>query len=125
MTMPVYSALFSCLHDESKPIGNIGRGSHYSVFRAVQWKDALGEPLPRAQMQDFAVVWDEDHDERVIKVAEEIYMAGLLFPIRFIGERKGMLTVIVDTRLYSAKAARDSYLEQVTVIGNGPIFGDS
>ena len=43
----------------------------------------------------FAVVWDEDHDTRIIDVAEEMYVEGLLAPAQFIGERKGTLSVLV------------------------------
>ena len=46
------------------------------------------------------MIWDEDHDTRVIEAVEQIYMAGLLSPVQFIGERKGMLTVIVAARFY-------------------------
>lgn len=83
---------------EESPIGNIGRGSHYSVFRTAEWRDVAREPLDQAQIHDFAVIWDEDHDERVIDVAERIYMSGLFSPVQFIGERKGGLAVIVAAR---------------------------
>lgn len=93
-----YSHHFSCLHDEQEPVGNIGRGSHYSVFRTAEWRDVVRDPLEQAQVHDFAVIWDEDHDERVIDVAERIYMAGLFSPIQFIGERKGSLNVVFAAR---------------------------
>jgi len=96
--MRIYSPHFSCLYDEQEPIGNIGRGSHYSVFRTAEWRNVVREPLEHAQIHDFAVIWDEDHDERVIDVAERIYMAGLFSPIQFIGERKGSLSVIIAAR---------------------------
>ena len=89
-----YSSLFSCLHDEREPIGSLGRGTHHSIFRCAQWRDITLLP-ERPAMQDFCVVWDEDHDERVIAVIERIYMEDLLSPIMFIGERKGGLNVIV------------------------------
>jgi hypothetical protein len=47
---------------------------------------------------DFAVIWDEDHDVRIIPVIERIYAAGLLSIVTFIGEAKGMLTVILNER---------------------------
>ena len=96
--LPTYSTLFSCLHDEPSPFGNLGRGTHYSIFRSVEWLDVERQPLARPQIHDFAVVWDEDHDQRVIEVIEKIYMAGFLSPIQFIGERKGMLKVVVAAR---------------------------
>lgn len=96
--LPEYSTLFSCLHDETSPIGSLGRGTHYSIFRSVEWLDVERQPLAKPQIHDFAVIWDEDHDQRVIDVVEKIYMAGLLSPVQFIGERKGMLKVVVAAR---------------------------
>jgi hypothetical protein len=95
---PFYSTLFSCLHDEPEPVGYVGRGTHYSVFRSVEWLDVERKRLDMPQIHDFAVIWDEDHDERVMEVVERIYMAGLLSPIQFIGERKGGLSVVLAAR---------------------------
>jgi len=94
MTTRIYSHLFSCLHDEPAPVGRLGRGAHHSVFRSVQWHDIGGDPLDRGRVHDFAVIWDEDHDERVIRVIERLHIAGLLWPIVFIGERKGVVTIL-------------------------------
>lgn len=102
MQTPSYSSIISCLHDEPKPIGNIGRGAHYSIFRSVEWIDVNRALHEKPLAQDFAVIWDEDHDERVLDVIEAIYLAGLMSPIRFIGERKGELTVIVSAKFYFA-----------------------
>lgn len=106
--VPQYSKLFSCLYDEAGPVGSLGRGTHYSVFRAVEWLDVTRRPLTLPQIHDFAVIWDEDHDERVIDAIERIYMAGLLSPIQFIGERKGSLTAIVAARFYFSGSEADS-----------------
>lgn len=99
-SLPVYSTLFSCLHDETGPVGSLGRGTHYSVLRSVEWLDVVRKPLATPQIHDFAVIWDEDHDTRVIPAIERIYMAGLLSPVQFIGERKGFLSVIVAARFF-------------------------
>jgi hypothetical protein len=95
-----YSTLFSCLYDEPQPIGSIGRGTHFSVFRSVEWRDVDLKQLAKPQIHDFAVIWDEDHDTRVISVIESIYMAGLLAPVQFIGERKGTLSIVLASRYY-------------------------
>lgn len=97
---PNYSTLFSCLYDEREPIGNLGRGTHYSIFRSTEWLDVVRSPLGTPEIHDFAVIWDEDHDSRVIRVVEQIYMAGLFSPIQFIGERKGCLTAIVAAKFH-------------------------
>jgi len=124
--MRIYSPHFSCLYDEAEPIGNIGRGSHYSVFRTAEWRNVVREPLDHAQIHDFAVVWDEDHDERVIDVAERIYMAGLFSPIQFIGERKGGLTVIIAARFrfYHPEPVFSNWVRDIQRIASD-INGDS
>jgi hypothetical protein len=124
---PTYSTLFSCLYDEPEPIGKLGRGSHYSVFRSVEWLDVTRTPVVIPQIHDFAVIWDEDHDERVVSVIEKIYMAGLLSPIQFIGERKGFLTVIVAAKFYYAHGLEtlNGYIRQLNDLSTSPSHGDS
>lgn len=127
MITPAYSTLFSCLYDEPEPIGHLGRGAHYSVFRGVEWLDVVRAPLTVPQIHDFAVIWDEDHDTRVIDVIEEIYMAGLLSPIQFIGERKGNLSVIVAAKFYWAHSqdTLNAYIQQLNKISGSQNHGDS
>lgn len=115
MTIPIYSNLFTCLHDEPEGYGCLGRGTHYSVFRAAEWLDVCRRPLAQAEVHDFAIVWDEDHDDRVIEAVERIYMAGLLSPVQFIGERKGSLTVIVAAKFYFDTDV-DDYKRQVQAV---------
>jgi hypothetical protein len=116
-----YSKLFTCLYDEPAPIGAIGRGTHYSVFRSVEWLDVTRRQLPLPQIHDFAVIWDEDHDERVIEAVERIYMAGLLSPIQFIGERKGGLTAVVAARFYfiGNEGETEAYRRAIEAITQG------
>lgn len=96
MTTPVYSQLFSCLYDQSEPVGRLGRGTHHSVFRSTQWRAIDGDHLTAPRIHDFAVIWDEDHDTRVIRVVERLHMEGLLWPVVFVGERKGVVTLLLD-----------------------------
>lgn len=103
-----YSTLFTCLYDERAPIGSLGRGTHYSIFRCVEWLDVTRRQLSFPQIHDFAVIWDEDHDERVIDAIERIYMAGLLSPVQFIGERKGGLTAIVAAKFFYSGTQSDT-----------------
>lgn len=97
---PAYSTLISCIYDQPEPVGYLGRGTHYSIFRSVEWRDVIRQPLVIPQVHDFAVIWDEDHDTRVIPVIEKIYMKSLLSPVQFIGERKGTLTVLVAAKFH-------------------------
>lgn len=98
----IYSPFFHTLHDEAQPVGQFGRGTHYSVLRVPIWQDEWLNPLPQGALLDFAVIWDEDHDERVIDAIEMLYFCGLLAPVRFIGERKGSLSVLVDPKTMDA-----------------------
>lgn len=114
-TVRQYSSLFSCIYDEPAPVGFLGRGTHYSVFRSVEWLDVTRRPLQHPQIHDFAVIWDEDHDERVIQAVERIYMAGLLSPVQFIGERKGGLTAIVASKFYFTGSEADAEAYRLAV----------
>ena len=94
--MHKYSPYFNTLHDEVAPVGYLGRGTHYSVLRCIIWHDNMLNPLKKGKFLDFAVIWDEDHDERVIQVIENLYISGLLSPAIFVGERKGSLSILTE-----------------------------
>lgn len=95
-----YSPILSCIHDELEPVGKIGRGCHYSAFEVPQWHTVMGKPLEKANRQRFAIIWDEDHDTRIIEIIEKLYISGLLYPVQYIGERKGMLNIILGANFY-------------------------
>jgi hypothetical protein len=91
--MRQYSHFFSVLYDEPGPVGNLGRGTHHSVIRIFS-----RHPPGRitGNFNDVAIIWDEDHDTRVITAIELMIMNGsFVYDILFIGERKGMLSIIV------------------------------
>ncbi len=108
-----YSPYFSTVYDQSEPAGYIGRGTHYSILSCAQWCDEHMVPHPdhSANIQKFAVIWDEDHDERIIDVINAGYFRGLLGPVKFIGERKGSLTVLVDQAFW-AVYDKEAYLKE-------------
>jgi hypothetical protein len=64
--------------------------------------DELLNPLQSATFLDFAIVWDEDHDERIIDAILILYLGGLLAPVRFIGERKGVLSILLAPAVIDA-----------------------
>ncbi len=99
---------FCTLHNESKPTGHLGRGTHYSIFRSLAWVDHCLQSLSQPVFHDLAVIWDEDHDERVLEVVHALYLRGILSPALFIGERKGSLTVMLADDCEDAIAARVS-----------------
>jgi hypothetical protein len=114
-----YSPYFEELYDQTESVGDFGDGTHYSVLRAPVWQDVALKPLQEAQLLDFAIVWDSDHDQRLIEVLETLYFKGLLSPVRFVGERKGSLTIVVDALAADAwtEAQWQSYCEAVNGIG--------
>jgi hypothetical protein len=118
MTTRTYSTLFACLYDQTEPVGSLGRGTHYSIMQATQWRDDLGNPTDHPKIHEFAVVWDEDHDERVISVIERLHLAGLMWPVVFIGERKGGLSLLIGTGPDLIGAANDDYKQRVQTICN-------
>lgn len=107
--VPQYSSFFHCLFDQPRaPNGGCWGG--YSVFRAIDARDVRQRPTQTPQVHDFAVLWDEDHDTRIIAVIEEMLMAGMLPGVQFIGERKGYITVLlapptheIDTQAYAER----------------------
>lgn len=116
-----YFPFFQTLYDETAPAGNLGRGTHYSVFRAVCWHDGNLSRLEQASFLDFAVIWDEDHDKRVMEPLSQIYFAGLLAPVRFIGERKGFLSVLLDPQSIQSwnNQKISSYTQRIEKISQG------
>ncbi|MCY2931268.1 MAG: hypothetical protein NTV86_17635 [Planctomycetota bacterium] len=104
-----YSQFFATLYDESCPVGSIGRGTHYSVLRTLAWFSLEKNiPLDSPLIHDWAVIWDEDHDVRVIEAAERLLQRNLLYPVMFIGERKAFFNVVLfpdfkgDVDMYTA-----------------------
>lgn len=89
------------------------------MLRAPVWQDGALKPVKQPKLLDFAVIWDEDHDERVIEVIESLYFEGLLTPVSFIGERKGSLSIMlnVDVVMSWSEALWLRYRESVNEIG--------
>lgn len=113
---PTYSQLFHCLYDQQGPVGNIGDGTHYSVFRCASFRAPPGQADPEGFIQDFAVIWDVDHDTRIIPVIEALYMKGLLYAIAMIGERKGSLTIVLEEVAAARMSDADRYLFEESAV---------
>jgi hypothetical protein len=86
--MKTYSSFFKTLHDEQAPTGYLGRGIHYSILRAVVFHDEIGRPCLGSDL-DFAVIWDEDHDDRVVQAIEGCYRRTILSSFIALREQKG------------------------------------
>lgn len=123
-----YSPFFQVLHDERLPVGNLGRGTHYSVVRtmlpALEEADKSspeeqifgGARRRKLQMLNLAIIWDEDHDERIWHVIERLHASGLLAPVRFIGERKGSITVICDPKMDYGSGGFENFSELIEMV---------
>lgn len=98
MAPPVYSTFFSCLHDEARQVASCLPA--YSIFRAIDSRDVTRQPTDRPRVHDFCVIWDDDHDTRIIAVLEEMLMAGILPGVQFISEHKGTLSIILASPAY-------------------------
>ena len=95
-----YSNFFQTVYDQNLPVGSLGRGTHYSILRALIWHDSYGNLIKKAKEHTFAIIWDEDHDVRVIKVIEEIYKNCHLQHFCIFGERKGGFTALMTEENY-------------------------
>lgn len=117
---PKYSPHLHCIYEEAAPTGQIGRGTHYSVVQALSWRSNKGELCERATVQNVAIIWDEDHDERIIPCVEALLMAGLLHAISMIGERKGGVTIVFNSMsaAYLSEDQKSAYREEVAQVIN-------
>lgn len=115
---PDYFENINCIYDEQEPVGKLGRGTHYSVFRAPTWHTEDGGLSHTGALHDFAVIWDEDHDDRVIKVLERLYFEGLLHPVLFAGERKGSITIVFSEQFASSRkpGGLEGYTQHMTSV---------
>ena len=121
-----YSPYFGTLYDEPDYHGTLGRGTHHSVFQCAEFHDVELAPVKTAHAHKFCVIWDEDHDTRVIDFAERLYMNGLLAPVQFIGERKGSVSIVLASRFRFVRTDGhlESYLKQSSVLAED-VSGDN
>jgi hypothetical protein len=88
-----YNKNFVTVYDSE--ITYIGkRHTSYSIVRYLDpRKSHIGE------MHDLAIIWDEDHDERVYECIGLLHAQNLLAPALFIGERKASVSILLDDKL--------------------------
>ena len=86
--MRTYSPFFHTVYDQPEPVGVLGRGTHYSVLRTIR------TDTDWSYFFDFAVIWDEDHDLRIVWILERLHTLGLLTQVHAIGERKGTINLV-------------------------------
>ena len=115
-THEYYSTIFTTIYDQPESISDFSNGVHYSIMRAVEWLDVERNSLSAPEIHDFAILWDRDHDVRIINVIEKLYLTGLLSPIQFIGEHKGVLTIILASKYEYNADDVGNYKKQVSEI---------
>jgi hypothetical protein len=122
-----YSPYFSTIYDQAEPVGKLGIGTHYSILQVVEHHDVMMTSVQPPQLHRFAVVWDEDHDTRVIPLLEKLYLEGLLSPVQFIGERKGILHVVFAARyaLNTDDAKLSEHKDRIEEISESGLCSDS
>lgn len=109
--MKNYSNFFQTIYDQQKPTGLLGRGTHYSVFRAVIFQNDI-----MAKFHDFAVIWDDDHDsERMMPVLEHLYYSNLLPYFTIIGERKGNIYILSESIEEAIGLKIESTIREITM----------
>ncbi|MCS6038242.1 hypothetical protein LNQ52_33090 [Klebsiella pneumoniae subsp. pneumoniae] len=65
-------------------------------LETVQWLSPSLGRYKSPKVQKFAIIWDEDHDTRIVDVLEIALMRNLLGPVVFAGERKGSLNIVLS-----------------------------
>ncbi|OHD19828.1 MAG: hypothetical protein A2Y34_10405 [Spirochaetes bacterium GWC1_27_15] len=96
--MESYFDFSKTLHNETSPTGYLGRGTHYSIIRTVTWINSDLSLSNEPFIHDFGIIWDIDHDTRIIEIIKRLYFASLLSPVIFLGERKGTITLLIDDK---------------------------
>ena len=94
--METYSPYFETIYESDEGSTDLGRGTHYSILRAkVTNQTKLAFTGESVLYYDFGLIWDEDHDTRVIEVLEKLYETEMIFDLQFVGERKGYFSAVM------------------------------
>lgn len=86
----------------------------------------------RPAFHDFAVLWDGDHDRRIIWYAEKLFEADLLQQVVFIGECKATVTIYTatppsdgfeaETQKIASVAPSDNFSCFTELFGSSPLM---
>ena len=72
------------------------RNQDFTVYRVPVWNDQRCERSDHGMSHDFAIVWDEDRDQRVFQVVDKLYWKGLLSGVYALGESEGVLSLVTE-----------------------------
>lgn len=115
--LPKYSDFFRTEHDEQRNVGVLN--AHHSILSVPKFSSSKSA----LKLQRIAVIWDEDHDERVIDILEAAYFENLLDPLLFIGEWRGAVSVIVHSDLKQDELK--SYERLWQIVSDKAVQGDT
>lgn len=89
------TTVFSQIYSEPYPIGKFYE-TGYSVLRSMDWLDYTFKPYKQAYIHDFALIWHQYADQKLIEIAENIYVNGLFTPLQFLAIRGSSITILVS-----------------------------
>lgn len=92
----IYSRLLYTEYEQA-PNEN-GEGS-YTIFSTQQTLDVNFVPLDVVCIQEFAVLWDEPRDVRLIALIEQSIVIAQLSPVKLLHATEGVLTIVYDSNL--------------------------
>jgi len=97
---------FQKLYDET-PTHHVYEDGHYSVYRAVIY---VGRSYCH---HTFAVLWDADHDERILELIAEVMRRGFLHNYVLFGEHKGHVTAFMKPETVDWPDPPNTLLESI------------
>lgn len=105
--LPKYSDFFQTVYDEQYNVGALE--AHYSILSLPLFI----APEAPIKLQRIAVVWDRDHDDRIIALLEAAFFADLIAPcVLYVLEHKGFVAVIVNEDYDEAERDRKTRIWQ-------------
>ncbi|SEJ94473.1 hypothetical protein [Pseudomonas sp. NFR16] len=75
-----------------------GEGA-YTVFNVIQPLLINNKPANEIMLQSFAILWTGSPDTRLIAMAEEALITGVLAPVKLLHASKGSLSVVYNKKL--------------------------
>lgn len=98
MTLP---ALFQTEYGAAHPRGT----PHYLVFSCLQWQGPNFEYVLQASRQQFALVYNDLVDQRLLDAIEFAYVRGVLAPVKLIAQHDQNIYLILDKYTTTATQA--------------------
>lgn len=81
----------------------------YTIFNALIWQNSKLEFDGVAKNYNFAVIWDDDFDCRIMALIETFYIKGFLPSVIMFEEHKGSVTAVLNP-FYVNKSTNDDLI---------------